>query len=110
MDLAARRAQLERTAVTLLVGYGIIFAVVCGAVIVSGWFAGVMEDHAERVFWSGAVLSFLTLVALAAAAMPGGADDRRAIARVGWLIRIGLVLLVLAPALCIGALTADFYG
>lgn len=105
-----RRAHAERTAVTLLVGYGLVMAVVCGAIIVSGWFAGVMEDHAERVFWSGAILSFLTVVVFAAAAFPGGADDGRVIRRITWLTRLGLVMLVASPALCIGSLIADFYG
>lgn len=108
--LVERRAHVERTAVQLLVGYSVVMALVCGAIIISGWFAGVMEDHAERVFWSGAILSFLTVVVFAAAAFPGGADDARVIRRVTWLTRLGLVLFIVAPALCIGALIADFYG
>lgn len=106
----ARRPHLERLAVTLLVGYSVVFAVICGSIIVSGWFAGVMEDHAERVFWCGAILAGLTVAVFAAAAFPGGADDARVVRRVSWLIRIGLVMLVLAPALVIGSLIADFYG
>ena len=105
-----RRSHLERLAATLLVGYAAVFAIVCGAVIVSGWFAGVMEDHAERVFWAGAILAGLTLAVFAAAAFPGGADDARVIRRIRVLIRIGLVMFVAAPALCIGSLIADFYG
>lgn len=85
-------------------------SIVCGAVIVSGWFAGVITDRYERVFWAGAVLGGLAVPVLAAAAWPGGADDGRAIRRISWLVRVGLVILVLAPALCIGALIADFYG
>ena len=109
-ERSAKREHLERQATALLVGYGVIMAVVCGAVIVSGWFAGVMEDHAERVFWSGAILAGLTVAVFAAAAFPGGSNDDRAIRRVTWLTRLGLVLFVLAPTLCIGALIADFYG
>jgi len=109
-DDAERRPNLERTAAILFVGYAVVYAVVCGAIIVSGWFAGVMEDHAERVFWGGAVLSFVTLVVLALAAAPGWRDDVREARRIVWTVRVGLVLLVLSPALCIGALIADFYG
>jgi hypothetical protein len=105
-----RRVHVERTAVQLLVGYSVVMALVCGAIIVSGWFAGVMEDHAERVFWSGAILSFLTVVVFAGAAFPGGADDARVMRRVTWLTRLGLVMFVVGPALCIGSLIADFYG
>lgn len=105
-----RREHWERIAVSLLVGYSAVFAIVCGAIIVSGWFAGVMEDHAERVFWSGAVLAGLTVAVFAAAAFPGGSNDERAVRRITWLVRLGLVMFVVAPALCIGSLIADFYG
>ena len=109
-DLAERRRSLERTAVVLLVGYALVFAVVCSGIIVAGWFAGVLEDHAERFFWAGAVLAFLDVAVLAAAVVPGGGNDGRAVARMRVLITIGLVLFVAAPAIVIGSLVADFYG
>ena len=110
VDLRDRRRQAERTATILFLGGALVMAIVCGAIIVSGWFAGVMEDHAERVFWAGAMLAGLMVAVFAAAAFPGGTDDRRALRRVTLLTRIGLVLFVAAPALCIGAMIADFYG
>lgn len=110
MEPADRRRDLERTASLLLATFAIVMALVCSAIIVSGWFAGVMEDHAERFFWAGAVLSFVNVGVLAAAVFPGGEDDLRTIRRVRALTRVGLVLFVGAPALCIGALIADFYG
>jgi len=103
------RARLELTAALLLIGAAIVMAIICGAVIVSGWFAGVVWDPAERVFWLGAILEFVMVAVLAAAAVPGGADDRRTIRRITVLTRLGLALFVLAPALCIAALIADFY-
>jgi hypothetical protein len=106
----SRRQQLELQATALLIGYGILFAIVCGAIIISGWFAGVMEDHAERVFWSGTVLAGLTVAVFAAAALPGGSNDAREVRRISWLVRLGLVMMVTAPALVIGSLIADFYG
>jgi hypothetical protein len=103
------RESLERRAALLFVGYLLAMATVCGAVIVSGWFAGVLDDPPERVFWAGAALAGLTVAVLASAAFPGFADDAREIARIRWTIRIGLVLAVLSPALCIGALIVDFF-
>lgn len=85
-------------------------AVICGAFIVSGWFAGVLEDHAERFFWAGGILALLGVLVLSAAALPGGDDDRRTVRRVTVLSRVGLVLFAVAPVLCIGAMVADFYG
>ena len=108
--LAARRSHIERLAVALFVGAALTMAIVCGAIIVAGYFAGAIEDHAERVFWAGAMLAGVMVAVFAAAAFPGGDDDARVIRRVTTLIRIGLVLFVLAPTLIIGALVADFFG
>jgi hypothetical protein len=104
------RERLERNATLLFVGAASVMALVCAAVIVSGWFAGVMEDHAERFFWAGAILALVMVFTFAGAAFPGGADDFRAIRRVRLLTRIGIVLFVVAPTLGIGSLIADFYG
>jgi hypothetical protein len=84
-------------------------AIICGAVIVSGWFAGGIEDRFERVFWAGAILAGAMVAVLAGAAFPGGDDDLRVIRRVRLLTRVGLTLFVVAPALCLGALIADFF-
>jgi hypothetical protein len=104
------RQELERRATLLFVGYVLAMAIVCGAIIVSGWFAGVLDDPPERVFWAGAVLAGVTIAVFAAAAFPGGRDDAREAARIRWTLRAGLLLAVLSPALCVGALIADFYG
>jgi len=103
------RAQVERTALGVFGVAALTMALVCSGIIVSGWFAGVIQDVYERFFWAGAGLAGLMIVVLAAAVWPGGADDRRVIRRVRLLTRVGLVLFVAAPALCIGALVADFF-
>jgi hypothetical protein len=103
------REHLERRAVALFIGFFAILAIFCGAIIVSGWFAGVLEDHAERIFWAGAMLSGLAVIVFAAAAFPGFRDDRREISRLTWTIRIGLLLAVLSPTLCLIGMIADFY-
>lgn len=84
-------------------------ALVCSAIIVSGWFAGVMQDRFERFFWAGAICGWLMVVSLAVAAIPGGRDDRPAIRRISVATRIGIVLFIAAPTLCIGSLVADYY-
>lgn len=104
-----RRAELERHAATLFVGVALAMAIVCGAVIVSGWFAGVLIDSWERVFWAGFILSIVMVATFAAAAVPGGRDARRACMRITWLLRAGLVLFVASVVLCILALVGDFY-
>ena len=104
-----QRSRLERTAATLFVGASLTVAIIYGAIIVAKWFAGVLDDPPERVFWLGAVLSFVMVGVFAAANFPGGDDDLRAVRRIRRLLRVGLVLFVLAPTLCIGALIVDFY-
>jgi MFS family permease len=105
-----QRRHVEHRAALLFVGASLVMAVVCGAIIVSGWFAGGLQDRWERIFWAGAILSFVTLGVLAAAAFPAGADEARAIRRVTRLTRLGLVLFMLAPTLCLVALILDFYA
>jgi MFS family permease len=100
---------MRERATLVFVGYLLAMAIVCGAVIVSGWFAGVMYDPAERVFWAGAILAGLTVAVLATAAFPGWRDERREEARVRWTLRVGLIIGIIAPTLCIAAMIADFY-
>lgn len=109
-DERRRASELELRAVLLLVAASLAMAIVCGAVIASHWFAGVLDDRWERVFWAGALVAGLMVVVFAAAAAPAGANPRRSCVRITWLIRIGLLLFVLAPALCIIGLVGDFYG
>ena len=104
------RQNLERTAVTLFGIAALVEAIVCGAVIVSGWFAGAIADPPERVFWFGAALAGLAIVVLGAAAVPGGQDDARALRRTRLLLRIGLAMFLIAPALCVGALVVNFFA
>ena len=104
------RRHLEQTAIALFLGSALVMALLCAAIIVSGWFAGVIDDGPERVFWAGAILELLMVFVFGAAAFPGGDDDARAIHRVRALVRIGLVMFVVAPVLCLGALVVNFYG
>jgi hypothetical protein len=109
VDPGRVREALEKRATSLFIGYLLAMALVCGSIIVSGWFAGVLDDPPERVFWAGAILAGMNVAVFALAAFPGGRDDVREITRVRWTIRIGLVLAVVSPALCLAALVADFY-
>ena len=106
----ARRRHLERQASVLFLAASLVMAIICGAIIISGWFAGVIQDRYERVFWFGAVLALASVLVLLAAVIPGPADDDRASRRIVRLLRIGCVGFGIAPVLCIGALVLDFYA
>jgi hypothetical protein len=105
-----RRSELELRAVLLLIASSVTMAIVCGSVIVSHWFAGVLIDKWERVFWAGALLAGLMIVVFAVAAVPGGVNARRTNIRITWLLRVGLFLFVLAPAVCLIGLIGNFYS
>ena len=104
-----RRSELERHAAALFLVAALTMIIICASVIVSGWFAGVLVDNWERVFWAGSALGGLMVAVFAAAALPGGSNVRGSIVRISWLLRVGLVLYVLAPALCVLALAGNFY-
>ena len=103
------RDRLERSATLLFATCAMVMALICGAIIVSGWFAGVMDDRFENTFWAGAILAFFGVLTLGAAAVPGGDNDQFEIRRMRWLTRVGLVAFLVAPCLCLGAMVADFY-
>ena len=107
--LERRRSELERHAAILFLTAALTMMIICGAIIVSGWFAGVMDDRFENTFWAGAILGFLAVLTLGAAAIPGGDNDQFEIRRMRWLTRVGLVAFIVAPCLCLGAMVADFY-
>lgn len=104
-----RRSELERHTAVFFAASALTMAIVCGSVIVSGWFAGTLVDRWERVFWAGALLAGVMVATFAAAAVPSGRNAHRGNARTVWLLRAGLALFVLSPALCIVALVGDFY-
>ena len=103
------RRHAELSAIALFAIAALTMAIVCGAIIVSGWFAGVIQDDYERVFWAGAIMAAVAVAVLGAAAVPSGSDDPRAVRRIRLLTRVGLVMFLVAPALCIGSLVADFF-
>lgn len=107
---AATRERAELVAAVLFVGCALTMAVVCGSVIISGWFAGAIADPPERFFWAGAVLAGLAIPVLASAAVPWGGDDAAALRRIRVLLRIGVVMFTLAPGICVGALVVNFFA
>lgn len=107
--IATRRHRLETRAGWLLLTGVLAMGLICSGIIVSGWFAGVLWDPAERVFWAGSICGLLMVIVFALANLPGGRDDTRAIRTLTWLLRAGILLFIAAPILCLSALVADFF-
>ena len=104
------RSHYEQQALGAFAVTALVMAIICGAIIVSGWFAGIMTDRYERFFWGGAVLAAVSVFVLAVASMPFGANDLGAVRRIRVLVTTGLGLYFVAVVLCVGAMIADFYG
>jgi hypothetical protein len=82
----------------------LVMAIACGAIIVSGWFAGVIQDVYERFFWAGALLAALSIAVMGASVVIGRGSRATSL-----ISRIGLAMFLVAPLFCVGSLVADFY-
>lgn len=105
----SERRHLELRAALVFGVIALSMTGICAGVIVSGWFAGVIEDRFERVFWLGAVLGLVAVLMAAVANLPLARDDVRAGRAIRLLLRIAIGCFVIAPVLCLGALAADFF-
>ncbi|CAN5593683.1 hypothetical protein BH10ACT7_BH10ACT7_24180 [soil metagenome] len=95
MDEQYRRAPL------LFVGTSIVAAITVGAMLVGGWGGGVLDNRIEWVFWAGAILAAAGIALFGAAAVIAGPAFR--------LIRAGMALFLLGPALAVIAVFTDYW-
>lgn len=89
-----------RRAATLFTATSLVSAITVGAMLVSGWRAGSLDNRIEWVFWAGAILGAIGigLLGVASATRSGG-----------WgLLRAGLGLFLVAPVLCVVAVFTDY--
>lgn len=103
------RLDVERRAVVVFGAALVTTAAVVAGLLVSGWHGGSLDNRVEPVFWAGALLGALGIVLLGVAAMPGGRNDRLALGITSWLLRLGILLLLVAPTLCILAVFLDYW-
>jgi hypothetical protein len=99
---ALRRA--EQKAVTLFVGTSLVAAITVGAMLVGGWGGGVLDNRIETLFWAGAILGAVGIALLGIATLP--------VQRVGLIIgltRVGVLLFLVAPVLCVIAVFTDYW-
>jgi hypothetical protein len=104
------RRHRETQATALFLGTALIAALTVGALRVSGWGGGVLDNRIEPLFWAGAILAGVAigLFALAAAPRPRMPDDRAA-AWMARLITVGLALFVVGPILSVVAVFTDYW-
>jgi len=85
----------------LFVGTSLVVAIVVGAMLVSGWRAGSLDNDIEWLFWAGAVFGAAGVACFGFAAM-GDASAAR-------LTRAGILLFMSAPVLCVAAVMIDYW-
>jgi hypothetical protein len=89
----------ESNSTQLFTGTSIVVAIVVGAMMVSGWRAGSLDNDVEWIFWAGAILGAVGI---------GLFGIETAWPRLQ-LTRPGMVLFLLAPVLCVFAIMADYW-
>ena len=83
----------------LFIGTSIVAAIVIGAMLISGWRAGSLDNNVEWIFWAGAILGGAGIACFGACV----STPRERV------IRAGLLLFVSAPVLCVAAVIADYW-
>jgi hypothetical protein len=101
--------QSERKATTLFSSTSIVVAITVGAMLVSGWKAGSLDNRVEWIFWAGAIIGAVGIVLFGLASLPTATETQLQLARIDRRIRIGMILFLLAPALCVFAVMADYW-
>ncbi len=93
---------------TLFAATSLVVAIVVGAMLVSGYRAGVLDNRIEWLFWAGAILGAAGIGCLGIASMPARASVT-SLRRASALIRAGLLLFMAAPVLCVIAVFTDYW-
>ncbi|MDQ2699363.1 MAG: hypothetical protein M3Y46_11260 [Actinomycetota bacterium] len=96
--------RAERKAQTLFAATALVAAIVVGAMLVSGWSGGVLRNDIEVLFWAGAILGAIGIGLLGLATLP-----TYRVGIITGLTRVGVVLFLVAPVLCVTAVFADFW-
>lgn len=86
-------------AAILFAATSIVAAIVVAAMLISGWRAGSLDNRVEWMFWAGAVLGAAGIGCLGLAAVRDAAR----------LATVGMSLFLIAPALCVIAVFADYW-
>lgn len=98
-DAAFVLRYVERIAARAFITCAVIMSVIFGATLLLG-----LDPRSELVFWVGAIIGFVGIALLGIAAVRMPTHDWRAVRRMRWLTRLGIVLFIAAPVLCGSAL------
>jgi len=106
--VASNTPSPERTATSLFGSTSIVLAIIVGAMLVSGWRAGSLDNRIEWLFWAGAILAAAGTACLGLASMPSTGAASEARGRTG-PVRAGLMLFMTGPVLCVVAVFTDYW-
>lgn len=98
----------ERTASALFSSTSLVLAIIVGAMLVSGWRAGSLDNRIEWLFWAGAILAAAGTGCLGVASLPRSAPASEGRSSAG-LVRAGVLLFMTGPVLCVVAVFTDYW-
>jgi len=108
-DWRMRLTLVDRKATGLFGATSIVAAITVGSMLVGNWGAGILDNRVEWVFWAGAILGAIGIALLGLATLPPGHDLTRSVRTANALVRVGLVLFLIAPVLCVVAVFTDYW-
>ncbi|MEP6480028.1 MAG: hypothetical protein ABJB03_11590 [Rhodoglobus sp.] len=96
--------RAERKVTALFIGTSLVAAITIGSMMVGNWGGGVLEDHIEVLFWAGAILGGVGIALLGIGSLV--TDHLRLLTG---LTRVGLLLFLVAPVMCVTAVFVDYW-
>lgn len=87
-------------AAVLFAATAIVAATIVGAMLISGWRAGSLDNRIEPLFWAGAILGAVGIGMFGVGAVSERPER---------VIRWGMLLFLLAPVLCVVAVMVDYW-
>lgn len=96
--------RAERKAVSLFIGTAVVAAVVVAGLTIGDWSGGMLDNRVEPLYWAGAILGGLGVGSLGLGTLP-----RRSARLITALTRIGVVLFLVAPPMCVVAIFWDYW-
>ena len=89
-------------ATILFAATSVIAAIVVGAMLVSGWGGGILDNRIEWVYWAGAIFAAFGIGLFGIASV---VSERRSES----LTRVGMALFLAGPVLCVIAVFTDYW-
>ena len=96
--------RAERKATTLLCTFALVVAIIVGAMLVSGWGGGGLDNRIEWLYWAGAIIGAAGIAVIAVGLLPG-----RSASAIERTTATGMVMFLAAPVIITIAVMTDYW-